>query len=336
MQMHKESQPMQGSLLAQLSRMSVIVADTGDLEAIAKWRPRDATTNPTLITQAVEQGKAADLLEEALTNSQRERAQTADQQAQLHIATEAVLVAFGTRILSLIPGRVSTEVDARLSHDTEGTIAQAERLIRRYEAQGISRERVLIKIASTFAGIRAAQQLEKRGIHCNLTLLFSLNQAVACAAAKVTLISPFVGRILDWYKQRTGRQAYSAAEDPGVLSVQRIYNHLKHEQSAVQIMGASFRNMGEILGLAGCDLLTISPAFLQELHHKEGVVIRRLDPKLAQETVVEKISDPLEEQAFLRRHAQDPMATEKLEEGIATFAKALETLESILLPRIHP
>lgn len=326
---------MPGSLLDQLSRMSVIVADTGDLEAVAKWRPRDATTNPTLITQAVEQGKAADLLKEGLKNSQRDRTQTTDLQVQLHLATEAVLVAFGTRILSLIPGRVSTEVDARLSHDTEGTIAQAERLIQRYEAQGISRERVLIKIASTFPGIRAAQQLEKRGIHCNLTLLFNLNQAVACAAAKVTLISPFVGRILDWYKQRTGRQEYSPTEDPGVLSVQRIYNHLKHEQSAVEIMGASFRNVDEILALAGCDFLTLSPAFLQELHHKEGVVIRRLDPRFAQGASIEKISDPLEEQAFLRRHAQDAMATEKLEEGIRTFAKALGTLESILLPHMN-
>jgi transaldolase len=244
---------------------------------------------------------------------------------------ERLAVEFGLRILEVVPGRVSTEVDARLSHDTEKTLEKARHLIAQYEAAGASRERILIKIASTWEGIRAAEILEKEGIHSNLTLLFGLHQAVACAEAGVTLISPFVGRILDWYKKAEGRDSYPAAEDPGVLSVTRIYNYYKKFGYPTEVMGASFRNLDEILELAGCDLLTIAPKFLAELHEKQGKLERKLEPEAARQSDVEKIR--MDEASFREMHEQDPMSKEKLDEGIQGFAKALEALELLLAER---
>ena len=236
------------------------------------------------------------------------------------------------RILQIIPGRVSTEVDARLSYDTAATLEKAHYLISQYEAHGISRDRVLIKIAATWEGIKAAESLEKEGIHCNLTLLFGLHQAIACAEAKVKLISPFVGRILDWYKKDTGRDSYPAAEDPGVLSVAKIYNYYKKFGYKTEIMGASFRNKEEIIELAGCDLLTISPALLDELHHIEGELVRKLDPAIASQSDIEKMS--MDKDTFDAMHLSDRMASEKLDEGIKGFSKALVTLEELLTARL--
>ncbi|UWU50158.1 transaldolase [Limnospira platensis C1] len=247
-------------------------------------------------------------------------------------ATDRLAVAFGLQILEIIPGRVSTEVDARLSYDTEGTLATARYLISEYESHGVSRDRILIKIASTWEGIRAAEILEKEGIHCNLTLLFGFHQAVACAEAGVTLISPFVGRILDWYKKKTGRENYAPHEDPGVQSVTQIYNYYKKFGYPTEVMGASFRNIGEITELAGCDLLTISPSLLEELDTKTGDLPRKLDPELAKSSDIEKIS--MDGSTFAKMHKEDPMASEKLEEGIKGFSKALESLEDLLAERL--
>lgn len=320
------------SLLEQLKEMTVVVADTGNLADIAKYRPRDVTTNPTLILQAVEQGHAEAVLQTALASMRHEPSDKGS--TRLQQAVECVLVAFGTHILSLISGRVSTELDARLSHDTQASVAQARRLMQRYAAVGISRERVLIKIAATWEGMQAAQILEREGIHCNITLLFSVNQAVTAAAAGATLISPFVGRILDWHKKQTGRVSYAPQEDPGVQSLTQIYNHLKHEQVATEIMGASFRNIEEIIELAGCDLLTISPALLEELQKQTGTLVRKLDVAQARLQRLVPIVNPLDEEAFRLRHAQDRMATEKLAEGIQGFSTALETLERLLAARM--
>jgi transaldolase len=249
-----------------------------------------------------------------------------------NLAFERLAVAFGLKILAIIPGRVSTEVDARLSYDTETTIAKGRYIIEQYEAAGISRDRILIKIASTWEGIKAAQVLEKDGIHCNLTLLFGIHQAIACAEAGATLISPFVGRILDWYKKDTGRDSYPPAEDPGVLSVTQIYNYYKKFGYQTEVMGASFRNIGEITELAGCDLLTISPALLEELQSTIGDLPRKLNPETAASLDLEKIS--IDQDTFNRMHAEDPMASEKLEEGIKGFSKALEALEKFLAERL--
>jgi transaldolase len=271
------------------------------------------------------------IVDETLRQARREApAATADHVVSL--AFDRLAVAFGLKILEIVPGRVSTEVDARLSYDANSTIAKARQLIAEYEAKGISREHILIKIAATWEGIQAAALLEKDGIHCNLTLLFGLHQAVACAEAGVTLISPFVGRILDWHKNDLGRDSFPPAEDPGVLSVTAIYNYYKKFGYKTEVMGASFRNMGEIIELAGCDLLTIAPSLLAELTATQGSLSRKLDAGAAASAPIEKLS--MDEATFRRMHADDRMANEKLTEGIAGFTKALETLEDILAARL--
>ncbi len=254
-----------------------------------------------------------------------------DEQQVIDLAIDRLAVEFGLRILAIVPGRVSTEVDARLSYDTAATIEKGRQLIKWYEAAGASRERVLIKIAATWQGIRAAEVLEKEGIHCNLTLLFGMHQAVACAEANVRLISPFVGRILDWHKKSTGRDSYAPAEDPGVLSVTAIYNYYKKHNHQTEIMGASFRNLGEITELAGCDLLTIAPNFLAELQTQTGTLTRKLDPLAAAAMTIPRM--PMSEAAFITAHEADPMAKDKLAEGITGFSKAIVALEKLLLER---
>jgi transaldolase len=322
---------MSQTLLDQLNTMTVTVADTGDIHSIEKIRPRDATTNPSLITTAAQMPEYADVVDGALQWAEKE-AKGGDTTAVVRLAVDRLAVEFGLRILKIVKGRVSTEVDARLSFDTEATVAKGRYLIGLYEAAGVSRERILIKIASTWEGIRAAEILEKEGIHCNLTLLFGIHQAVACAEAGATLISPFVGRILDWYKKDTGRDSYPAEEDPGVVSVKRIYAYYKKFGHKTEVMGASFRNLGEILELAGCDLLTIAPNYLAELAKTEGTLVRKLDPKAAVGDDVVKIA--VDEAAFRKMHAADRMATDKLEEGIAGFSKALVALEKMLGERL--
>jgi transaldolase len=318
------------TMLEQLSAMTVVVADTGDIRSIERFKPRDATTNPSLITAAAQMAEYEELVDGALRWAQGRHA--ASGAATVGLAIDRLAIEFGLKILDLIPGRVSTEVDARLSYDAPKTIDKAREIIRQYEAAGAARERVLIKIASTWEGIRAAEVLEREGIHCNLTLLFGLHQAVACAEAKVTLISPFVGRILDWYKKDTGRESYPAAEDPGVLSVTRIYDYFKAFGHRTEVMGASFRNLGEILELAGCDLLTIAPNFLSELERGTDPLPRKLDPSRPRSAAGERI--PMDEAAFRRMHAADRMARDKLEEGVVGFSKALAALEQILGARL--
>ena len=293
--------------LEQLKQYTTVVADTGDFQSIEAFTPRDATTNPSLILKAVQKPAYQPLLAETL---QKHKGKSADE------IVDHLLIAFGLKILALIPGRVSTETDARLSFDTEATIAKGRHLIALYEAAGISRERVLIKIASTWEGIRAAQVLEKEGIHCNMTLLFSLPQAVAAADAGAKLISPFVGRIYDWYKKSTGEN-YTGDNDPGVQSVANIYAYYKKFGYATEIMGASFRNTGQILALAGCDLLTISPELLQQLADTDGPVERRLSPDKATQSDIKRLSS--DEKDFRFALNDDAMATEKLAEGIRLF-----------------
>src|SRR5580658_6675417 len=258
------------TILEQLRKMTVVVADTGDIESIEQFKPRDSTTNPSLITAAAEMPKYKEIVDGTLLQARKQLGDSADPKKVASLAFDHLAVEFGKRILKIIPGRVSTEVDARLSFDTEASIAKGREIIDQYDSAGIGRNRILIKIASTWEGIRAAEVLEKEGIHCNLTLLFGLHQAIACAEAGVTLVSPFVGRILDWYKKDTGRD-YPPAEDPGVHSVRTIYNYFKKFGYKTEVMGASFRNTGEIIELAGCDLLTISPALLADLNSAEGV-----------------------------------------------------------------
>ncbi len=323
---------MPANLLQQLREMTVVVADTGDIEAIEKFTPRDATTNPSLITAAAQMSQYQGIVDSTLKQARADSGASAPAGKVVSMAFDRLAVAFGLKILAIIPGRVSTEVDARLSYDTAATIAKGRELIAQYEAQGISRERILIKIASTWEGIRAAEALEREGIHCNLTLLFGLHQAVACAEAGVTLISPFVGRILDWYKKDTGRDSYPPEEDPGVLSVTTIYNYYKKFGYETEIMGASFRNIGEITELAGCDLLTISPGLLAELLEKEGALSRKLYPANSASESVVKIT--VDEATFVRMHKADRMASDKLAEGIQGFTKALETLEQLLASRL--
>jgi len=319
------------NLLEQLAKMTVIVADTGDIKSIEKHKPRDATTNPSLITAAAKMPEYSDIVDGALAWARESAGADADQKAIVGQAIDRLAVEFGTRILKIVPGRVSTEVDARLSYDTEATIAKARAIIAQYAAAGVGRERVLIKIASSWEGIRAAEVLERDGIHCNLTLLFGLHQAIACAEAKVTLISPFVGRILDWYKKDTGRDSYPPAEDPGVQSVTRIYAYYKAHGHKTEIMGASFRNLGEIIELAGCDLLTIAPSLLAELAATDGTLERKLDPAQARP---EPAPAPMDEATFRRMHADDRMANDKLDEGVKGFSKALVELENLLLARL--
>lgn len=318
-----------GSILEQLKTMTVVVADTGDLRAIEQHRPVDATTNPSLIVAAAKMPEYVEIVDEAL--------RWADENApggpaqKLGAAADRLAVAFGLRILALVPGRVSTEVDARLSYDTAATVAKARHLVGLYEAAGASRERVLIKIASTWEGIRAAEVLEREGIRCNLTLLFGLHQAAACAEAGVRLISPFVGRILDWHKQKSGRASYAPEEDPGVVSVTGIYNYFKKYGYGTEVMGASFRNAGEIVELAGCDLLTIAPPLLAELSSATGELARKLDPSRAAELDLPRV--PTDEASFRAAHEVDEMAREKLSEGIAGFVRAAEQLEALLAAR---
>jgi transaldolase len=302
------------SKLAALRAMTDVVADTGDIEAIAEHRPVDATTNPSLLYKAAQLPQYKHLVDDAVAYGTNRSRQAADQS---RLMLDRLAVNFGVEILKIIPGRVSTEVDARLSFDTEGTIARAMQLMGLYDAVGVPMERVLIKIASTWEGIRAAEVLEREGIHCNLTLMFGFPQAVACADAGVTLISPFVGRITDWYKQAEGVEGFAAEEDPGVLSVTRIYNYYKRHDYATTVMGASFRNSDQILQLAGCDLLTIAPTLMDELEHTAGEVPRQLDPRSAAEAGEERIG--LMEKEFRWAMNEDAMATEKLTEGIRGF-----------------
>jgi transaldolase len=319
------------TLLEQLREMTVVVADTGDIEAIEKFRPRDATTNPSLITAAAEMPKYASIVDGTLQDARKELGDSADPKKVANLAFERLAVAFGKRILAIVPKRVSTEVDARLSYDTQASVEKGRSIIAQYESAGISRERILIKIASTWEGIRAAEILQKEGIHCNLTLLFGLHQAIACAEAGVTLVSPFVGRILDWYKKDTGKD-YAPVDDPGVHSVHTIYNYYKKFGYKTEIMGASFRNTGEITELAGCDLLTISPQLLGQLDSMQGELPRKLDPVAAKSLDIQKI--PMDRATFDKMHAEDRMAHDKLKEGIEGFSKALEHLEEVLAKRL--
>jgi transaldolase len=319
------------NLLDQLAAMTVVVADTGDIDAIRQFTPRDATTNPSLILAAAQIPAYQDLIDRSLRESRQAIGGDAGADAVVAEALDEISVTFGKEILKIVPGRVSTEVDARLSYDTEATVAKARKLIGLYGQAGIERERVLIKIASTWEGIRAAERLEQEGIHCNLTLLFGFAQAVACAEAGVTLISPFVGRILDWYKKSTGRDSFPGPEDPGVISVSRIFNYYKTYGYRTEVMGASFRNIDEIIELAGCDLLTIAPSLMDQLRASEGLLERRLDGSKPGPSEA-RIS--LDEAGFRALMAGDAMSSEKLDEGIRGFSKAIETLEAQLAHRL--
>lgn len=319
------------SLLEQLKRHTVVVADTGDFASIEKFRPRDATTNPSLVAAAAAMPQYQGLVDSALRWAKQD-SKDKSPAAVCKRAVDRLAVEFGIEILKVVPGRVSTEADARLADDERGSIAKARDLISMYEAAGIKRERVLIKLASTWAGIKAAEQLEREGIHCNLTLLFGFHQAVACAEAGATLISPFVGRILDWYLKSTGRASYPAAEDPGVLSVTAIYNYYKRHGYRTEVMGASFRNSGEILELCGCDLLTIAPKLLAELESAQGELPRKLDPANAKSLGRDQIH--VDRALFDKMHAEDKMAFDKLKEGVEGFSKAISDLEKALEPRL--
>lgn len=302
--------------LDQLKQFSIVVADTGDFQLMRAYQPQDATTNPSLILKAVQKPEYLGLLERTVRDYR---------DAPVTEVIDQLLIRFGIEILNIVPGRVSTETDARLSFDTAATLEKARHLIQLYERAGIARERILIKIASTWEGIRAAEILEQEGIRCNLTLLFSLPQAAACAEARVQLVSPFVGRIYDWYKKSTG-QDYTADNDPGVLSVRRIYGYYKQYGYKTEVMGASFRNTGQILALAGCDLLTISPDLLQKLQDSKEVLERQLVPDNLQP--IDRLDGT--EKSFRYLLNDDPMATEKLAEGIRLFAKDTVTLEQVI------
>src|SRR5258705_3389288 len=316
------------TLFESLKKYTTVVADPGDIEAIARHRPQDATTNPSLLFHAAQMPVYRHLVEEAAELALK-RGGRHDEMAEEFI--DRLFVLFGCEILKVVPGRVSTEVAASLSFDTAATIAKARKLISLYEKKGVARERILIKIASTWEGIRAAELLEKEGIHCNLTLLFSFAQAVACAEAGVTLISPFVGRIYDWYKKERGAEI-PADQDPGVASVTRIYNYYKKYGYKTQVMGASFRNVNQIVRLAGCDLLTISPDLLDKLEEAEGTLDRKLDPALTKASQEERIH--LNEKTFRWMHNQDAMATEKLAEGIRKFNSDARHLEEFALSQV--
>jgi len=322
---------MKQTLLEQLRGMTKVVADTGDFDSILRFKPQDSTTNPSLITAAAQMPNYRSIVDDVLKQAKDELGEKSSDKDVAKLAFKRLAVAFGKKILGIIPGRVSTEVDARLSYDKEATMQEAREIIKQYDAAGISRDRVLVKIASTWEGIQAAEQLEKEGIHCNMTLLFGLHQAIACAEAKVTLISPFVGRILDWYKKETGKD-YQGAEDPGVQSVTTIYNYYKKFGYKTVVMGASFRNVGEIKSLAGCDLLTIAPKLLEELDATEGELKRELDPEKAKSMNIERI--PMDKATFERMHKEDRMAHDKLKEGIEGFSKSLEDLEQLLAKRL--
>ena len=313
--------------LDSLRNMTVVVADTGDIEAIKKYQPQDATTNPSLILSASALPQYSPLIDEAVSYA---KAQSNDKFQQLIDAEDKLAVNIGLEILKIVPGRISTEVDARLSYNTQATVEKARKLIALYNAAGISNDRILIKIASTWQGIRAAEILEKEGINCNLTLLFSEAQARACAEAGVYLISPFVGRILDWYKANSDKKEYAPAEDPGVISVTKIYNYYKEYGYNTVVMGASFRNVGEITELAGCDRLTIAPALLKELQENSTALVRKLEYK----GEVKAKPQPLTEAEFYWQHNSDAMAVEKLAEGIRKFAVDQEKLEAMLSAKL--
>ena len=313
--------------LDSLRNMTVVVADTGDIDAIKKYQPQDATTNPSLILSASALPQYAPLIDEAIAYA---KAQSANKAQQLIDAEDKLAVNIGLEILKIVPGRISTELDSRLSYNTQATVEKARKLIALYNAAGISNDRILIKIASTWQGIRAAEILEKEGINCNLTLLFSEAQARACAEAGVYLISPFVGRILDWYKANSDKKEYAPAEDPGVISVTKIYNYYKEYGYNTVVMGASFRNVGEITELAGCDRLTIAPALLKELQENSTALIRKLEYK----GEVKAKPQPLTEAEFYWQHNSDAMAVEKLAEGIRKFAIDQEKLETMLSAKL--
>ena len=309
--------------LTALRQLTTVVADTGDIAAMKLYKPQDATTNPSLILNAAQIPEYRPLIDDAIAFA---RSQSSDRAQQVIDASDKLAVNIGLEILKLVPGRISTEVDARLSYDTEGSIAKAKHLIKLYNDAGISNDRILIKLASTWQGIRAAEQLEKEGINCNLTLLFSFAQARACAEAGVFLISPFVGRILDWYKANTDKKEYAANEDPGVVSVSEIYQYYKEHGYETVVMGASFRNIGEIIELAGCDRLTIAPGLLKELSESEGP----LERKLSYTGEVKARPARITEAQFLWQHNQDPMAVDKLADGIRKFAIDQEKLEKMI------
>jgi transaldolase len=320
------------NLLDQLKSMTTVVSDTGDINSIKAYKPTDATTNPSLIGAAAQMPEYQQIVDDVLETARKRVGDKGSDEDVAKAAFKTLAVAFGRKILDIVPGRVSTEVDARLSYDTEGSMAAAHDIIQQYEQAGISRERVLIKLASTWEGIRAAEKLEQEGIHCNMTLLFGLHQAIACAEAKVTLISPFVGRILDWYKKNEPSRNNDGANDPGVQSVTEIYHYYKKFGYKTVVMGASFRNSSEIKELAGCDLLTIAPKLLEELQDTEGVLERKLDPESSKKDPIEKIN--VDKATFDRMHAENKMASDKLKEGIEGFSKALEDLEKMLAKRV--
>jgi transaldolase len=326
--------------LDQLKQFTTVVADTGDFESIRQFSPQDATTNPSLIYKAVTQPEYSPLLDQAIAERQAAKGRELRSRGEVELVPRAELIReiiddlltiFGEKILQIVPGRVSTEVDARLSFDTPATIEKARKLIGLYAQRKVPKERVLIKIASTWEGIRAAEVLQKEGINCNLTLLFALPQAIACAEANVRLISPFVGRIYDWYKAKTGKE-YTGADDPGVQSVRTIYNYFKKFGYETQVMGASFRNTSQIRELAGCDLLTISPELLAELQGSEGPVVRHLSVEEAKASDVTKV--PLDEKAFRWMLNEDAMGTEKLAEGIRKFTEDVIKLEGLIAKKL--
>ncbi len=319
------------TLLDSLKTLTVVVADTGDFQSMKQFRPRDATTNPSLVLAAAKMPEYADVLSGAIADAKAE-AGSSDGARLLERSLDRLAVGFGRKILEIVPGRVSTEVDARLSFDAQASIAKARELIALYAAAGISRERVLIKLASTWEGIRAAEVLEKEGIHCNLTLLFGFHQAVACADAKVTLISPFVGRILDWHVKNGDKKEFAPSEDPGVVSVTAIYDYYKRHGHKTEVMGASFRNVGEITELAGCDLLTIAPKLLAELDATEGTLPKKLDPEVSRARGRDRLD--VTEAVFRKMHDEDRMAKDKLQEGIDGFAKAIVELEGMVRSKL--
>lgn len=318
------------SQLEQLKKLSIVVADTADFGLLAQYQPEDATTNPSLVLAGTKIPKYAALIDDAIAFGLRQSKCPAE---QLDWVIDKLTVNFGLEILKIVPGRVSTEVDAKLSFDVDASVAKALRLVKLYEAAGIGKERLYIKLASTWQGIQAARVLEAQGIRCNLTLLFSFAQAVACAQAGVALISPFVGRILDWYKKAEKKDSYPPAQDPGVVSVARIYNYYKAHGYNTVVMGASFRNVGEIVELAGCDKITISPQLLGELAKSTAPITRKLDPAVAKRNPEPKLK-PLTESEFLFLHNEDAMATEKLAEGIRGFNKDTRTLEKTIQAKI--
>jgi transaldolase len=314
--------------LDQLKQFTVVVADTGDFDTLKQFAPRDATTNPSLILKAAQMPEYKTLLEKTIADA---RQSSPNAKELLPAILDDLLIAFGSEILKIVPGRVSTETDASSSFDTDALVAKGRRFISLYEKRGLGRERILVKIASTWEGIRAAEILQREGINCNLTLLFSLAQAIACAEAKVKLISPFVGRIMDWYKAKEKKE-FAPAEDPGVISVKEIYGYYKKFGYATEVMGASFRNVGEIQELAGCDLLTISPPLLGELQKNTGPLTRKLSPEIARETKLEKIS--LDEKKFRWLLNENAMATEKTAEGIRTFNADAMKLEQYIAAKL--